>query len=110
MKNVSPFSRLVAGITGMWKRIFRQDAEEHPSPPADDSEMSLLGSKWEFGCSAGAAQEIAGHYDEPKYPAFNGTVAEVDFLPWEKIDDNTGAQSSKDHWVHRGDDKPDPYQ
>lgn len=62
------FARLLAVITGAGKPPL-QDVEETP-PSSEEPEIAsvgLPGSKWEFGCSAGAATEIASNYDEPTH-------------------------------------------
>jgi hypothetical protein len=69
------FSRLLAAITGAGKHPSR-DVEEKPpqSEEPENAPIGLAGSQWLFGCSAGAASEIAAEYDQPpRTPSDNGT-------------------------------------
>jgi len=67
-KNERPgfLSQVMGIVAGIWKRA-SHNKEEDLAQNADDSEsvpIALAGSKWLFGCSAGAAEEIAIGYDD----------------------------------------------
>jgi hypothetical protein len=88
------FSGLVEIIASMWRQTSR-DTLQNPSPPSDDSDkvsIGLPGSKWEFGCSAGAAQEIAAYDDQLET----------------SLDDGVEQESLDDYWVRYESDEPDP--
>jgi hypothetical protein len=59
----------------------------------------LPGSVWVFGCSAGAAGEIAAFYDQEEYPNIydgptNGGVMPLDENPWPVFADSSATDPS----------------
>jgi hypothetical protein len=87
------FSHLVEIIAKIRKQT-SLNTEQNPSLPSDDSEKIPIGlpeSKWLFGYSAGAAQEIAAYDDQ------------LNTL----LDNSIKQESLADYWVRPESDGPD---
>lgn len=104
-------SQVMTIIAGMWRPASRNVEEDSAQNP-DDSEsapIGLSGSKWLFGCSAGAAEEIAIGYDMPPvFPGANLVSVDECFHPLEKAHD-VKDKSSDDYWIRCKDNEPNPY-
>lgn len=104
-------SQVIAIIAGIRKRA-SHNAEEDSVQNPDDSEsapIGLPGSKWDFGCSTGAAEEIAIGYNMlPVFPSANLVSGDEGFHPLEKAHD-VEDKLSDDYWIRYKDNEPNPY-
>ena len=78
--NPSGFLRLaIQAVINVWRRWSKRaapkiEAEDGRHIAADDSMIKtpgLTSSTWDYGCSAGAAEEIASLYEGTEYPTTN---------------------------------------
>ena len=106
------FSRLLAAITDAGKHPSRDVEEKQPQSEEqpENAPIGLPGSQWLFGCSVGAASEVAGKYDQPAFPDANGLTPGKDFLTKKDIVEEGKKQASlDDYWAHYESGYPDPY-
>ena len=105
-KNTGIFSLLAATIAGAVQKIFlmakyaagKEKKRETALPESNDTTTKTIGeagSKWELGCSATSAGDIAAIYDREEYPNIytgpaNGGVMPLDNSSWPTYTDAAG--------------------
>lgn len=128
---VSPISIMLDGVIEravQWmSRLIGKEEGGTALPKSEEAEITtagLSGSAWIFGCSAGAAGEIAATYDEEEGANFNNNPSaepvgedEVDGIYYSNplaasmkgVDCKTTAGAIDDYWTDYKSDLPDPY-